>query len=152
MWDDKLSDAQLNERLKDENFFTYINNRGKKLNSNLITIDKKLHITKEATCNMDDWKGYYNFTNNTDYPIKGSDYTVLISYMFMGGGRTMNGSFTKPGKDIPPHSTIKYPVGSSARERWKVTGVKMKIPQDELVKRFAPFTGKEYQEYLNSKK
>ena len=153
MWDENLSDAQLNERLKDEEFFKYIDNkRRQSLPSNILTLDRKLHITKEAEFSLDDWKGYYNITNNTDYPIKGKYYTVQTKWDWMAQGVYEHGRNNKPGKDIAPHSTIKYPVSGSGRSSEEITGIKIKIPEDELMKMVAPFTGNEYQEYLNSKK
>ena len=152
MWDDKLSDAQLNERMKDDEFFNYLNKRSQALTSNILTLDRKLHITKEAEFSLDEWKGYYNITNNTDYPIKGKDYTVQTKWEWMAQGAYEHGKENEPGKDIAPHSTIKYPISGSGRSSKEITGIKIKIPEDELMKMFASYTGKEYQEYLDSKK
>ena len=152
MWEDNLTDSELSERLKDEDFFKYLNSLQSSMSDNIITLDRKLHITKDAEFSLDDWKGYYNITNNSDYPIKGSDYSVQTKWEWMAQGEYESGRETKAGKDIAPHSTIKFPVSGSGRSSEEVTGIKIKIPQDELVKRFAPFTGNEYQQYLDSKK
>ena len=152
MWKDDLTDTQLAERMGDEDFFKYIKDKSKSLGNNLITLDKKAHITKYAEFSLDNWKGYYNLTNNTDYPIKGSDYSVIEKWEWMAQGVYEHGTDYKPGKDIAPHSTIKYPVEGSGRSDVRIVGVKMKIPQEELSARFAPFTGNEYQEYIDSKK
>ena len=152
MWDDNLNDVQLNERMRDEDFFKYLNERSKSLVKSIISVDRKPHITKYADYWYEEWRGYYNLSNNTDYPIKGSDYSVIEKWEWEAQGRYDHGTNYNPGKDIAPHSTIKYPVGGSGRSNSKIVGVKMKIPQEELVARFAPFTGNEYHEYLDSKK
>ena len=149
---DDLNDAQLAKRMGDKDFFKYINDRSKSLGNNIISVDRKLHVTQYADYWYEEWKGYYNLTNNTDYPIKGSDYSVIEKWEWMAQGEYDHGTNYKPGKDIAPHSTIKYPVSGSGRSSSQIVGVKMKIPQEELSARFAPFTGNEYQEYLDSKK
>ena len=147
MWDDTLSDAQLNERMKDEEFFKYIQDQIKKKTSNILTVGKETMSS--------DYK--YNLTpiiNNTDEEIKATDYSIISKdgYYLISGIDWISTS-TINGKDIPPHD--KYVVKTVAS--WDegsihVIKVNIKIPKEELVRRFASFTGKEYQEYLNSKK
>ena len=150
MWDDKLSDAQLNERMKDEGFFQYIQNQIKKKTSNILSVKGGAEL------------GVFNqyIVNNTDQPISGSDYVILkeetmryekddIQYNWAWDTR----KYTVPGRNIPPHGQIKEevwiaPVGNSDL----VTGVRMNLSLEQLQEKFAPFTGNEYQEYLNTKK
>ena len=147
MWDDNLSDAQLNERMKDEEFFKYIQDQIKKKTSNILTVGKETMSS--------DYK--YNLTpiiNNTDQEIKATDYTIISKdgYYLISGVDWISTS-TINGKDIAPHDKyVVKTVASWDEGSTHIIKVNIKIPKEELVRRFASFTGKEYKEYLNSKK
>ena len=144
IWDDKFSDAQLNERMKDEGFFQYIQNQIKKKTSNILSVKGDAEL------------GVFNqyIVNNTDQQISGSDYVILKEECWrLDGGDYEHTNYTVPGRNIPPHGQIKIegyvaPMGNSE----SVVGVRMKLTPEQLQEKFASYTGNEYQEYLDSKK
>ncbi|MCH5223259.1 MAG: hypothetical protein J1E82_04395 [Muribaculaceae bacterium] len=147
MWDDNLNDVQLNERMKDEDFFNHINKT--KNRSNIITWGN-IHVTKFPPDGLSTGYGYYILTNHTNVPIKGSDYEVLA--------REVNERFgayseTLKGINLAPNGTGKLNISFSGHtEAYALKSIKWKIPESELMARFTTFTGNEYQEYLDSKK
>lgn len=156
MWDDNLSDAQLNERMKDDEFFKFIKNT--KLDaSKFITIGKVKPGGNNYYLNFYD---YYrqNLTNNTNTPINGTDYKVKINksanYGNSSGGRSWyERSYTIPGKSIPPHSTTTYILKSTEfPEELEIIDIIWNLSPEQLQEKFGAYTGKEYQEYLESKK
>lgn len=150
MWDDTLSDVLLNERMKDEEFFKYIQNQIKKKTSNILSVKGDAGIDTM----------YQYIVNNTDQPISGSDYVILkeenmryekddIPYNWAWDTR----KYTVPGRNIPPHGQIKEEAWVAAMGNSDlVTGVRMKLTPEQLQEKFARFSGNEYQEYLDSKK
>ena len=147
MWDDNLNDLQLNERMKDEDFFNHINKT--KNRSNIITWGN-IHVTKFPPDGLSTGYGYYILTNHTNVPIKGTDYEVLA--------REVNERFgayseTLKGINLAPNGTGKLNISFSGHtEAYALKSIKWKIPESELMEKFAPYTGNEYQEYLDSKK
>ena len=148
MWDDNLTDAQLAERMNDNDFFEWVKAKIKKTTSNILSV-------KGDVFSGD---GQY-IVNNTNVHISGSDYVILkeetmryeTDEMYVWDWKTRK--YSKPGRDIPPHGKIKEeswvaPVGTQD----VVKGVKMKLSQEQMLEKFASFTGQEYQEYLDSKK
>lgn len=149
MWNDSISDKDFSARIKDDEFFKYMNDKAKKSTSNLISVSK-FHLTKEPEFGMDTGAGYYTLTNNTDVEIKSSDYVISMYYEgFYGLG---NHREDEPGKDLPPHGTAKYSIEFTPKVIPSCKGIKFTLSDEELAARFAPLTGNEYQEYLDSKK
>lgn len=156
MWEDNLNDVQLAERFKDEAFFKYIQNQINKNTSNLITIGKFV--------NNGNGTGYYPLKNNTNVPIKGSEYNLAIlhSYpVFMGHAVDYwaKKNIQEPGKDIEPGGVARYScdlnstfVGGELDPSKKIKGITWKLSPQQLQEKFASYTGQEYQEYLSSKK
>lgn len=150
LYTDSLNDVQLGERMKDDDFFKYLTDKSNKATSKILTIGK---------VNFMGDGGYQSVINNTDQPIKGSDYTVVyieeIRPSFVEAEEGYRGSVeytTAKGKDIPAHGRVNYEI--EVGNHWDKTlhKINLKIPKEELARRFAPYTGNEYQEYLNSKK
>lgn len=149
MWDDNLNDAQLNQRMKDDGFFNWLKEAKTVNTSDIIALGK--------TEGDGYWtRGFRYVVNKTDQPIKGSDYQVIKKYsysIFNGWDVDVNsGTEVLRGKDIPPHGSVKFEFSSSNHGEEEIKSVKLKLSQEEIQERFAPYTGKEYQEYLNSKK
>lgn len=153
MYDKALSDAELSKRMKDEDFFKYIREQMKKKTAKILSVG-------DWVSTPDMIYKVYSIKNNTDQTIEGSDYTITIaeSYPFDIPHSDPNNWHTtystKPGKTIPPHGTYKYKTeivyGGSAGEH--VKGVKLKLTPEQIQERFGTYTGKEYQEYLDTKK
>lgn len=65
-----------------------------------------------------------------------------------GGQKT---TWADPGKDIPAKGSIRVDISFTMRSSPEVKGVRMKLPENEIIAKFIQFTGNEYQEYLDSK-
>lgn len=152
MWDDALTDAQLNERMKDEGFADYVNNKMSSQTKNIITI---------GPLNGGSFDTYHTQTlkNNSNVEIRASDYVINVTEVEYywndqyGVNEPRESRTTRPGKAIAPNGSTKvsfetYYGGSSG----EVKGITWKISDEEKARRFAKYTGKEYQEYLDSKK
>ena len=145
MWDESLSDALLAERMGDNDFFNWVA-KSKNINSkDILSLGKGVESTYERP-------GYATVVNKTDQPIKGSDYKVIYSVLEFEGMYPIESTKTKPGKDIPPHGSVKYDVMTFNMGGEEVKGVKLTLSQEQIKERFASYTGKEYQEYLDSNK
>lgn len=105
---------------------------------------------------MDSGNGYFTITNNSDKDIKGSDYNIVYKYTYIGYvpgvGMMPSSRRLEKGKDVPAKGSIRIPQGFSGRDAVEIVGIKFNIPEEELLANYIPFTGKEYQEYLDSKK
>ena len=158
MWNDNLSDAQLNERMKDDEFFNHL--------ASLMSFDKtKIISIGKAKPHLDEGGIVYGFnegsqtlTNLTDKPISGKDYSVKIKW-YASWPRIDDddpgfdqGYSSKAGKDIPPHGTVTYKLEQGFRENEQIVDISWKLSSEQLKEKFFYFTGKEYQEYLDSKK
>ena len=158
MWDDSLSDSELAERMNDEEFLNFIS---KKINFNpnkILTVGKNFnHTYREEDMPVD--YGYYTITNNTNDTIYASDYKMNFKdeYSYCEEENNEIKKYNEPGKEIAPNSTIK--IESSriiyqcrSEEDHHLVGVTILLTPEEIQKRFASFSGNEYQEYLDSKK
>ena len=153
MWDDKLSDGQLNERMKDKEFFKYIKNK-KNLNSkHIIKIgDFYDDYPEDEIRGSGVYEGYQKLTNTTGTEIKGSDYSIVYYCLSWYGEDEEKWTEVKPGKTIPAHGSVRVDASSGYHGGCTVEKIKWKLSDAQLQEKFAPYTGKEYQEYLNSKK
>ena len=154
MWDDNLSDVQLNERMKDEEFFKYIQDQITKKTSNIIKIGKFIETPADEWEPSNDGIGYQTLTNQTEILIEGSDYELVIKDFFSGAGMPApeEGFSYSKGKDIKPRGTIRVDARDGMHFAHIVKAIKWKLTPEQLQEKFAPFTGIEYQEYLDSKK
>ena len=158
MWDDTLSDAKLNERMNDEDFFQYIKNKTPKGSSNYIQIGG---FVRKGD------RGYYTLKNTTDQPIKGSEYSIVVKtsvpvYDPEGGlavDHWEKKQSLEAGKDLQPHGTAQVYseyvatfFGGDVGPEKTINGIKWKLSPAQLQEKFAAFKGTEYQEYLYTKK
>ena len=155
MWEDNLTDAQLNERLKDEDFFKFIKKSKTVNDKKIISVGQVQPNDKNIeSCGFCD--GHLIITNQTDVFISGDDYELVNKVGYQGqatdydDGYSEFGSHEK-GKDLEPYGKARYEaewgfrVYNNYRIKWKLT-------KEQLQEKFAPFTGNEYQEYLDLKK
>ena len=160
LWDASLTDKQLSERMKDDGFFAYIRSKQPSA-GNIITIGKFVSQSEGFG-----GTGYYTLTNNTDVAISGADYTIsfVSSYpTYIPGSNAIDEWVTKkssePGKDIAPKGSVKitsainhtFCAGDVGPEK-ELKGIQWKLSSEQLQEKFTSFTGREYQEYLNTKK
>ena len=76
IWDGNLSDVQLNERIKDEEFFKWLKKVKSIKSSDIIALGR--------TEGDGYWtRGFKYVVNKTDQPIKGSDYQVIKKYGYV---------------------------------------------------------------------
>ena len=152
MANDSISDIALANRMKDNDFFEFINKQIEEKKNSLLSYNKKLTITKSPAYMLDTGSGYYTVTNNTDKDIKGSDYNMIFKYTYLGMGITSSSTRSETGKDIPAKGSVRIPKNYTGHDFVEFKGIKINIPEEELLSNYIPFTGKEYQEYLDSKK
>lgn len=157
MWNESLSDKELSNRIKDDEYFDYLNRIRHIDKDDILTVNTNLTSFGDDLSWGD--RGFYTITNHTNQTIAGTDYMLNFrdehTLPFMAA--TYN-SYSEPGKEIPPHGIIKIEgswdhAGSGHYEEdHHLIGVTMLLSSEELQEKFAPFTGKEYQQYLDSKK
>ena len=150
MWDANLSDAQLNERMKDKDFFTWVkNNRDVKTN-NIISVGKT--INDGGTGDLSDPNLYHAIlTNNSNVPIKGSEYKLKWEYWNPYQDHNPTYNYEK-GKDIPANGSVRIDWSDGGESENNLKGVKWNLSSEQLKEKFGkPYTGNEYQEYLNKK-
>ena len=158
MWDDNLSDAQLNERMKDDEFFNHMASLMNFDKTKIISIGKaKPHLDEEGIVYGFN-EGSQTLTNLTNKPISGKDYSVKIKWYASwpciddDDPGFDQGYSSKAGKDIPPHGKVTYKLEQGFRENEQIVDINWKLSSEQLKEKFFYLTGKEYQEYLDSKK
>lgn len=152
MWDAALSDVKLNERMKDEGFADFIKDKISSQTKNIITIGALSGSSFDTDYTQ-------TLKNNSNVEIRPLDYVINVTgveYYWneeYGVNEPREIRITKPGKAISPNGSAKvsFPTyyGSPSGE---IKGITWKISDEEKARRFAKFTGKEYQEYIDSKK
>ena len=152
MWEEGLTDAELNERIKDDDFFEYLNNSIQYKISNIITIGKFKGSSDGGTMGM----GTQTLTNNSDVDLDGSEYSIVsnwtyIDYAALEGEEEEKGTSVNRGHPIKAHGTYTDDeVYSGYHGTGIINKIKWKLSPEQLREKFAPYTGNEYQEYLDS--
>ena len=144
LWADSLSDKELAERMRDDEFFKYVNetNKGK--------LKKLLSIGRAPSYHG----GNQKVTNNSDKTIDGADYKIVKSFTTRGdyfsrGGKSYS---TVKGKTLKPGESAGFYV-EVALMGWEcLESIKWQLPEDKLIAKYVTFTGNEYEEYLKGKK
>lgn len=133
---DSTSDKLMGEKIKDDDFFKYLDNDIKNSKSKLLTI-------KGGTV-----------TNSSQKVIDGNDYKVIKRFVVAGNYFSKGGaSFSSiNGKTLQPGESMKIPLVQALMGMESLSGIKWQIPDEEVIVKYIPFTGNEYQEYLDSKK
>ena len=150
MDDGRISDKELASRLKDREFFRF-------LDANLESEAAKI-ITVGPYVRIDDNTGYYELTNHSDQLIGAEDYDIIMKYSInFVNWETEDYDIREEmerhhGKTIPPESSIQFEVYNDDNEYEEVVGVEMNFTSEQLNRRFAGYTGNEYREYLDSKR
>lgn len=168
MWDDNLSDAQINERIKDEEFFTWFNEFMQRNSSSVLSLElgKKKQNKKWGPGDYDDQDELLvqevleiKISNNSDNYVYGKDYVVnygILKDTSMDPDIKSSKiiSKNKPGVDIQPNDSVVITL-STDYNMWGFNIVNPKIElknsNDNKLKNYQA-TGKEYQEYLKSTK
>lgn len=140
LWEEKLSDKELAARMKDEGFKEFLKKQKQTAPKNVLTVGKNRDNGTDSSTSQDVY-------NNSDQPIKGSDYTVTIKTNREGRKPLYT---TRSGKDIPAHGKVTFTLimgideeSDEPYEMWEeISGVKMKAAPTSK-----GYTGKEYEEY-----
>lgn len=160
MYDASLPDLALAQRFNDEAFFQYVANLSNKSIKPIVSLGQNI---PDPPSGGSMWSGNQVIVNNTDVMLNGSEYSIIyhISGFYEDYGKQpvngeISGEWTevRKGKPIPPKGSIKIPYEGHSMYGESIKGVKVNISQEEIKKRFFPYTytGTEYQDYLNSKK
>ena len=151
MWDDNLSDAQLSERMKDDEFFTWVKNNKDVKTKNIISVGKTIEDGGIGDLS-DPYLCHAILTNNSDVPINGSEYMTKWEYWNSYQEHNPTYDYEK-GKDIPANGSVRIDWSYGGESEYYLKGIKWNLSPEQLKEKFEkPFTGNEYQEYLNSKK
>ena len=145
LWERNLSDVEFATRLSDQDFFNFLADRATIRVADILSVGEP-----SFSGSSDSQTGVQTITNLTDREISGDDYVIAMYVMSGSNGENVDNTL-EPGKTIPPKGNVKIEVVRNANYISKVTGVKFKLSQEELLEKFMPYTGKEYEEYLNSK-
>ena len=151
LWDAKLTDAQLAERMHDNGFKDYIQNLIKKKKSNMLTAGEFVYD------NYSYEKIGQKVVNNTDQEINASDYTLTIKETYYNWAEEdfKTDKKTEKGKFIPPYGSVTFDCIYSYYDDYgsgpELSRINIKIPDEEILRRFLKFTGNEYRDYLDSK-
>lgn len=135
MIDESLNDDEIAKRIKDEDFFTYIEKTAKNKKSQMLKI-----------------RGG-KVTNISDLTIDGSDFTVTKQFTTRGDYFT-RGSVTYSnikGKTLAPGESMHISLVQALMGQESLTGIKWTISDDDFVNRYVKYTGNEYQDYLKNK-
>lgn len=142
MWKATLNDVENSKRMSDEGFFKYIEDQVKKKTTNLISYRA---VWDEGELE------YYVLTNNTPYYISGNDYTIKTK-LVNWDDKVVDRS-SRSGVDIGPNNTANIDMPESFFDYpWEIDKIVMNLSAEDIVERFAPLYGNEYQEYLDSKR
>ena len=146
MWDEGLNDIQLAERMRDDEFFKYI--------QNLLVDDSSKIITVGAFVSSGDaeGEGWYPIHNHSKMKVEGREYSILMDewHYDQEAEQEVHTTVTRPGKDIEPYGSAQVKVGGGGTEGNKIKGIEWNITPEEIKAKFGTFTGKEYQEYITT--
>ena len=162
---EETNDIQKSEVLKNEDFFNWLDKHIFDQLQNAVVIEEGVSRVKEEKVYNELYDGVVTFmttikpiiiTNNGNVPIEGADYTVYYTYE-IEREEAPEGTFTRSKKGISLNpgesgqivittdgSPFSPPVVKNPRIKWNKS--------DNINKNNYKFSGKEYQEYLDSKK
>ena len=153
LWDESLTDKELNERMSDNEFFKYIEDLDTSPDVWLISIGQ---IKKPTS--YDDRIAHQELFNHTLHEIKGKDYSVIVRGRSNGpatddyNGGWEEFEYTKPGKNIPALGSVTYDLEWYFRVEEEIVGIDWNISDEEIFDKYLSYSGNEYELYLKSKR
>lgn len=144
MLTDSINDIEASERMKDEDFFAFIEERSKIKNTDILEVGQPLQ-------SPDGMGGVVPIYNLTDYEVDGNEYTISVFSQTVVNGQEDNRIINEPGRTIAPKDSIHIEVIMAPQQIVRVNGIKFKLTQEEMAQKYAPLTGNEYKEYLETK-
>lgn len=145
----ELSDNEIAERLKDKDFVKFIENKAVQYVAKNFKRGKQTTI-KDIEYMMDTGIIRFNVDNNLDVPMQGSDYTFNVVMEDLRTGQTWTNK--QQGKDVPAGGSVYYDVEGSGYTGPSRTYVNTTLSNQAILEKYYTPTGKEYDEYLASKK
>lgn len=155
MLNDSISDTKAQELMNDSTFFAWLNDKAKESSENILSIEEG-KLTRRNPQEAGDYLTLPIIVkNNLPILVKGDDYELsyILEYVdYLGDGYYgyRKKTVKVKGEDIEANGTAKIDLKQFGN---KISSVKINFNQskNDLYKYFKP-TGKEYQEYLDSKK
>lgn len=145
LWVDSLNDVHLAERMSDADFFSYLNGRAQLKTSDILQVGTPVYNSSDGI------NGYVPILNLTAYEVDGDDYTVNMHSMRVLNGQEENQLMMVAGRNIAPNDTIRVEVVNAPSHVLRVNGIKFKLSKEKLSEKYAPLTGNEYRQYLESR-
>lgn len=107
LWDENLYDVELAQRMNDEEFEEFINQKIKNITSNILSLGPFEYTPFGAVTGQ-------TINNNTDQIIRGEEYSLTLHYdlpYFDHETQELvnnEGFSTEKGKYIPPHGSVVF--------------------------------------------
>lgn len=156
MINDSTDDIKTQELLNDSTYFAWLNDKAKEYYDNALTLNAgKAKMGRVYGEGCYSWTMNCTITNNLPVKVDGNQYK--IAYTVIGAGEESNNwrqSYFKrstSGKDIEPGQSVTITI-SDKGDGIKNPTIEMQVPKNEDYWKSNKPTGKEYEEYLNSKK
>lgn len=141
LYNDKLSDKELAERMADREFLNYLNSKATNLKKKILKIGEPDPVRME--------RPIINLTNSV---IFADDYQVVMeSYERINFEDYETSRDILKGKTIPAKGRVYFDSWGGSGGGIDVKDVIIKISPEELRNRFMEYTGNEYEEYLTTK-
>lgn len=153
MIDDATTDVQIQERISDPAYIEWLKDKAQKEFQDGLAVEVKNKTGRMLGEGLYQITQIITVTNKTDHDISGNVYD--ISYKGVGANDSEKGgsvSYKKGTSGIDVKAGQSATKKLSARMTMKNPVAVLKMPIEEYIVNYYKPTGKEYQEYLDSKK
>lgn len=154
---DSIDDIKTQHLLNDSTYFSWLNEQTRKSYDNILTVSSG-SVKKSIDYAHDCYKLTLpiTITNNSKEKFGPDDYEIAYSYnqsIWVGEGTFKPKNFSKKvnGKEVGPGESVTMSISVSGNSISNPHAV-LKMPIEEYMAKYYTPTGKEYQEYLDSKK
>lgn len=157
MFNDSIPDSKAQELLNDSTYFAWLNDKVKDTYNKILSVSSgspKKSIDYAHDCYRITVP--ITITNNSNEKLGPEDYEIVYSYnqsvpVGEGSFKPKNFSKKEKGKDVGPKESVSMNLSVSGNSLSNPRAV-LKMPLEEYLAKYYKPTGKEYQEYLDSKK
>ena len=157
MLNDSIPDIKAQELLNDSSYFAWLNDKAKDSYNKILSVSSgspKKSIDYAHDCYRITVP--ITITNNSNEKLGSEDYEIVYSYnqsVPLGDGcfKPKNFSKKEKGKDVGPKESVTMNLSVSGNSLSNPRAV-LKMPLEKYLAKYYIHTGKEYQEYLDSKK
>lgn len=151
MWEDRLTDAEFEERISNEDFPQKLIDSFTKDFLKKIKV-KNVRMIKEPEFAVDMGTLGITVENSSDQKVFGSDYVVSIHYGWQHQGEQNFTVDKKKGKDIEAGGSILFTDMIDGHTYIRNVLVEKTISDEEFFNKYYKASGNEYKKYLDSKK